>query len=241
LKGAPAVYVKAAKRIGVRLVQKFSCLLTNSSNDRAVMNVNVGADIRVTICAISELVHHQGRRITHVLSILNPDTPDPDVILSLRADWQMTLRFHDEIDAGPNIILPNIDHIKKIIDIGRLLSEAQFNGAPHILIHCQMGISRSTAAMGTLLAALNPTQDEHEIFDLVFRLRPIAWPNCLMIELADNVLGRRGRLLAALGQLYRKQLDRDPSLGPQRQQQGRGREVALAECCANSLRPGPFG
>jgi predicted protein tyrosine phosphatase len=53
-----------------------------------------------------------------------------------------------------------------------------------------MGISRSTAAMGTLLAALNPTQDEHQIFDLVLRLRPVAWPNCLMIELADNILGR---------------------------------------------------
>jgi predicted protein tyrosine phosphatase len=100
---------------------------------------------------------HQGRRVTHVLSIRNPDAPDPDVMLSLRADWQITLRFHDEIDVGPNIILPSIDHINKIIDIGRLLLEAQFNGgSPHILIHCQMGISRSAAAMGTLLAANSP-------------------------------------------------------------------------------------
>lgn len=183
------------------------------------------------------MAHNQGRRVTHVLSILDPGMPDPEAMRSLGADWQMTLRFHDEIDAGPNIILPNIDNIRKIIDIRCLVSEAEFNGgSPHILIHCQKGISRSTAAAGALLAALNPTQDEHEIFDLVLRLRPAAWPNCLMIELADNVLGRRGQLLAALGQLYHKQLDRHPSLAPHLRQHGRGREVALAEYCTDRCR-----
>jgi hypothetical protein len=91
-----------------------------------------------------------------------------------------------------------------------------------------MGISRSTAAMATLLSFVHPDEDEDEIFAQVLKLRPEAWPNCLMVVLADELLGRRGRLTAALGRLYAVQLAKRPEMGRYLRTHGRGREVDMA-------------
>ena len=50
-----------------------------------------------------------------------------------------------------------------------------------------------------------------------------------MIVLADELLGRRNRLTAALGRLYATQLAKRPELGPYLRKHGRGREVDMAQ------------
>ena len=40
--------------------------------------------------------------------------------------------------------------------------------------------------------------DDDEAIAQVLRVRPQAWPNARMIAFADALLGRRGRLIAAL-------------------------------------------
>ena len=99
--------------------------------------------------------------------------------------------------------------LKFILSLARSVAEDHAKGGnPHVLVHCHMGISRSTAAMAILLAQIRQKEYETAVFAELLRLQPDAWPNCLMIELADKLLGRQGQLTAALGSLYGLQLAR---------------------------------
>lgn len=84
--------------------------------------------------------------------------------------------------------------IQKIITLARELRSA----TGRILIHCEAGISRSTAAAFIMYACwLGPGQ-EHEAMTRVLAQRPIAIPNPRMVAIADRLLGREGRLVAEL-------------------------------------------
>ena len=67
-----------------------------------------------------------------------------------------------------------------------------------MVIHCWAGISRSTAAALISLCALNPRCAEHLIARRLREASPTAYPNRLMIRLADAALGRKGRMVAAV-------------------------------------------
>ena len=56
-----------------------------------------------------------------------------------------------------------------------------------ILVHCEAGISRSPAIAILILIQLGMTIDE-AIREL-FRIRPNAWPNLLILTLGDEILG----------------------------------------------------
>jgi predicted protein tyrosine phosphatase len=64
-------------------------------------------------------------------------------------------------------------------------------------VHCHAGVSRSTAAAAILLAQRNPGE-EAAAFRHVARIRPGAWPNRRMVEIADRLLQRDGRLIDGL-------------------------------------------
>ena len=67
-----------------------------------------------------------------------------------------------------------------------------------LLIHCNAGVARSTAAaLAILCDRLGPGR-EQEALDEMLRLRPIAVPNLLMVQHTDNLLGRGGALVACV-------------------------------------------
>ena len=67
-----------------------------------------------------------------------------------------------------------------------------------VLIHCEAGVSRSSAAALIMYACwLGPGQ-EHDAMMRVPAQRPIAIPNRRMVEIADRLLDRKGRLVAVL-------------------------------------------
>ena len=186
--------------------------------------------VLTTICGLDELGRHSVGGVTHVLSISDSDSPEPSIFETFQPHCRTTLRFHDDIDPGPKLILPKIEHIWTILAFGRSVAvEAAEQGERHVLVHCHMGISRSTAAMVTLLAVFHPGEDEDRIFAHLLKIRPEAWPNSLMIGFADDLLRRRGRLMAALGRLYAVQLINRPEMGPYLRKHGRGREVDMAD------------
>jgi predicted protein tyrosine phosphatase len=126
-------------------------------------------------------------------------------------------------------MLPKSDDVEEILRFGSFLTnDANGSETAHLLVHCHMGISRSTAAMAILMAQSNPEQSEERIFSQLLELRPQAWPNSLMVEFADTLLGRRGRLLAALADLYAQQLAKRPETEQFMRTHGRSREVDLA-------------
>lgn len=70
--------------------------------------------------------------------------------------------------------------------------------AAPIVIHCYAGISRSTASAYAAACALNPDRDEMAIAQDMRRASRTAMPNSLIVALADRILGRQGRMIAAI-------------------------------------------
>ena len=183
----------------------------------------------ITICGLKELNAHSTRGVTHVLSILDPDWPEPESFWTYDTHHRTTLHFHDEIEPGPGLVLPQREHVQAILDFGRrLLSADPQCEKAHLLVHCHAGVSRSTAAMAILLAQSDPGLDEDELFARILALRSQAWPNSLMIGFADELLGRGGRLSSALRRFHAQQLNRLPETEPFLRRHRRGREVDVA-------------
>jgi len=183
----------------------------------------------VTICGLEELGDHSARGVTHVLSILDPDWPEPEDFWSYDPHHRTTLHFHDVIGPGPSLVLPRREHVAAILDFGRALAaDTSAQDDAHLLVHCHMGVSRSSAAVAMLLAQAHAGEDEDGIFARVLEVRAQAWPNSLMIAFADELLGRDGRLTAALARLYAAQLGKRPAIERFMRQHDRSHEIDMA-------------
>jgi predicted protein tyrosine phosphatase len=90
--------------------------------------------------------------------------------------------------------VPQADDVSAIIDFARAAGRSDGD----VLIHCTAGISRSTAAGLIVFATWLGEGQETEAVEHLFSLCPHAYPNTLMILLADNLLGLNGALVAAL-------------------------------------------
>jgi predicted protein tyrosine phosphatase len=67
-----------------------------------------------------------------------------------------------------------------------------------MVIHCYAGISRSTASAYAAACALSPGRDEMAIAQDLRCASRTAMPNSLIVSLADHILGRQGRMIAAI-------------------------------------------
>lgn len=180
---------------------------------------------RVTICGIPELGEHCAAGVTHVLSILDPDWPDPPAFHDFSPHRRLALRFHDVIEPAPDRLLPSRDDVVRLLAFGR-----ELGGAPagHLLVHCHAGVSRSTASTALILAQSEPERPAREVFERIGQMRPRVWPNLRILELGDALLGRGGEIVAAVGPLYRRHLRREPEFGELMIDHGRGREISVA-------------
>jgi predicted protein tyrosine phosphatase len=75
-----------------------------------------------------------------------------------------------------------------------------------LLIHCWAGISRSTASAFIAACIHNPRTDEEEIAMALRAASPTASPNVRLVAHADDLLGRRGRMSAAVSAIGRGQM-----------------------------------
>jgi predicted protein tyrosine phosphatase len=183
------------------------------------------APFRITICGIPELVEHGAAGVTHVLSILGPEWPEPPAFAQFAPHRRLTLRFHDIIEVTPDLIAPSRDDVARLLEFGRDLHEP---GGSHLLVHCHAGVSRSTAATALILAQAYPDRPARAALEAVALIRPRAWPNLRMLEFGDALLGRNGEIVAAAGAIYRRVLERDPLIQQAMIDAGRGREVIAA-------------
>lgn len=183
----------------------------------------------LTICGIEELPGHRERAVSHVLSIIDPQEPDPPAFEAYDPHHRTLLRFHDIIDPLPGQEMPRPEHVQAILAFGEELAASRDGRAQgHLLVHCHMGISRSTAAMATLMAQTHPEESEDAVFARLAEVRPQAWPNSVMIGFADEMLGRRGRFVEALRRHYGRRVAQDPVFAQNMRRLGRGREVEMA-------------
>ncbi|EJF90636.1 tyrosine phosphatase family protein [Bartonella tamiae] len=108
------------------------------------------------------------------------------------------LSLNDITYQQDNLIMPNAAHIDDIVTIAY-----NWDRAHPLLIHCLMGISRSTACAFIIACTLNPQISEHEIAAILRKNAPFATPNHLMIDLADQKLGRSGCMRVAINKIGR--------------------------------------
>ena len=108
----------------------------------------------------------------------------------------MRLEF-DDIDTpyhDPEYVLPNVQHILKALYFMKFVHANKGD----LLIHCQAGISRSTAIAFTLYAYGLGIGKEAEALSYIVAVQPQAIPNQWIVELADIALKRGGRLIQTL-------------------------------------------
>jgi predicted protein tyrosine phosphatase len=190
-----------------------------------VAELSTFAPFRLTICGIPELDEHCAAGVTHVLSILDPDMPDPPAFAGFSPHRRLGLRFHDIIETRPNCLAPQQADVERLLAFGHELIE----GSPaHLLIHCHAGVSRSTASAALILAQARPDRPAREALEAVSQIRPRAWPNLRILEFGDELLGRNGEIVAAVAAIYRRVLDREPGLQEAMIDGGRAREVRAA-------------
>ncbi len=183
---------------------------------------------RLTICGIEELAGHAEGQVSHVLSILDPDRAEPEAFGAYGEHARLELRFHDVIEESPDIEPPQPHHVEQVLTFGRdILRDPE--ALRHLLVHCHMGVSRSTAAMTLLLAQSQPAIPARDVLQKVLSIRGRAWPNLRMLTFGEEQLGRGGEFTGAVGEIYRIQLDRRPEIKDFFIESGRGREVALGE------------
>ena len=88
---------------------------------------------------------------------------------------------------------PGEEHVSRLIEFAQ-----RWDRRAPMVIHCYAGISRSTAGAFVTACALNPKRDETKIAQAIRDGSATATPNMRIVTLADQLLGRRGRMIGAI-------------------------------------------
>ncbi len=132
-------------------------------------------------------------RQAHVIGLLGPDMAHP--VLPLEEQRRLKLSFHDVTEAQAGLQAPATEHVKALVSFVR---RWQASGQGPLIVHCWMGVSRSPAAAFIARCLIAPDSDEREIAHDLRHLAPFATPNARLVALADALLGREGRMVAAI-------------------------------------------
>ncbi len=128
------------------------------------------------------------------LSAPNKSPPCPAQITAKH----LALEFNDIHTAAPGLLLASEGQINELLDFSK-----DWNGQGSMLVHCWMGISRSTAAALLIIAQYNSAQNMDTLVDRLRSNSPMATPNKRMIELGDQLLRLDGRLVKAVTRIGR--------------------------------------
>jgi predicted protein tyrosine phosphatase len=155
-----------------------------------------GRTATIVVCPLSKVAetaeqHAAGR----VLSLIG----DPDLCVTPDGVTDhLVVNVHDIVTANGSQILADISHVQQVIDFAR-----GWDGSSPMLVHCFAGISRSTASAFIVACVLQPDRDEGEIAAEIRAASPTAFPNRHLVTLADQILGRDGRMVAAVERIGR--------------------------------------
>lgn len=178
---------------------------------------------KVTVCGIPDLPGWGDGDVTHVLSMLDAQHPVPTSLDAFADAERELLRFDDVVAEFPGFAACSRADIERLLGFGERVRAAG-EKARHLLVHCHAGISRSTAAAAVLMAQFNPGR-ETDAFLALLDMRPHAWPNTRVVELAGRLLAREDALLDGLVAYRRALLERKPQLRQVIINIGRGHEL----------------
>jgi predicted protein tyrosine phosphatase len=147
----------------------------------------------IHVCSLARLhetVEDIGAR--HIVSLIG-DVDGIDRPRGIAPENHLWLRFDDISKPLDGYIMPDEEHIADLLEFMR-----GWDRQAPLVMHCYAGISRSTASAYASVCALNPHRDEASIAQALRRASPTATPNIRIVALADRMLGREGRMVAAI-------------------------------------------
>jgi predicted protein tyrosine phosphatase len=147
----------------------------------------------IHVCSLArlhEIVADTGAR--HVVSLLG-DEARIERPSSIAPENHLWLRLHDISVPLDGYIIPDEAHVAGLLEFVR-----GWDRRAPLVVHCFAGISRSTASAYASVCALSPHRDERSIANALRRASPTATPNIRIVSLADRLLGRDGRMVAAI-------------------------------------------
>jgi predicted protein tyrosine phosphatase len=147
----------------------------------------------IHVCSLARLPEMVVRtRARHVVSLLaqEDDLARP---ASIAPENHLWLQLHDISEPQDGFVMPQPKHVEELIGFVRRWPRE----AP-LVIHCYAGVSRSTAAAFVAVCALNAAGDERTIAKALRHASPTATPNIRIVTIADQLLGRQGRMVKAV-------------------------------------------
>ena len=152
----------------------------------------------IVVCSLPrmpEIVERFGAR--RLVSLLSEGTllERPECIAE---PDHLSLSMHDIVEALPDMEPPGRAHVESLLEFARAWDRAQ-----PMVVHCFAGVSRSTAAAYIVACALAPERDEAELAQALRRVSPSATPNARLVAIADELLGRGGRMIDAIAAIGR--------------------------------------
>ncbi len=153
---------------------------------------------RIHVCSLAQvqaIVRQSGA--ASMITLINRDTPveRPDTIDRGR---HMIIGLSDIVAPVEGQVLAREEHVTQLIGFIR-----NWDRARPMVIHCYAGVSRSTAAAFIALCALKPGHAEELLAQRLRLASPTATPNPRLVELADRLLERRGRMVGAIASIGR--------------------------------------
>jgi predicted protein tyrosine phosphatase len=130
-------------------------------------------------------------KASHAISLLSPETPFPR-FKSLADERHLKLTLHDIAVSLPGMAAPGRNDAQRLIEFVE-----DWDASLPMLIHCWAGISRSTASAFTAMC-MKRDEDEEALAWELRSASPSATPNPLLIAHVDALLGRNGRMSAAI-------------------------------------------
>ena len=156
------------------------------------------------LAAVEETIRRY--KPSHMVTLLSPEhmieTPE-----GFEPSAHLRLGINDIANPAFGEAPPEARHVTALIEFGR-----GWSGEAPMLVHCWAGISRSMAAAYILLCDRSEPGREEDIARAIRSPPPHAFPNPLLVKLADVQMGREGRMVRGAEAI------------------GRGAIVAAGEC-----------
>jgi predicted protein tyrosine phosphatase len=127
---------------------------------------------------------------SHLLTLASPEKPAP---APPAGTAHLHLAFNDIAEERPGLISPSEADLHHILAFGR-----SWDGARPLAISCELGVSRSTAALFVIACDRRPDVSETLVAERLRDVGPCATPNPLLVSLADRILGRQDRMILAI-------------------------------------------
>jgi predicted protein tyrosine phosphatase len=134
---------------------------------------------------------------SHVVTLINHDTV-VERPSSIHPERHLFIGVSDIVDPIEGHVLPAADHVETLLAFVR-----RWEREKPLVFHCFAGISRSTAGAYISACTLAPERTEGEIARALREASPTATPNARMVAVADDLLGRGGRMVDAVRQIGR--------------------------------------